>query len=495
LNERIKDVSEQMMEDYNEKLRVIEEEKVAADMKNSDLESRLRAVQKELKETKSELFDAVNGHQENKAAKSEEVEMLMNDLEESNQRAVAAEKESEMLRERLDILKQEASLEKEKHEDQSDVFTPDLSRELSAKEREVQQLMTDIQQLKSDRKKENEEADLKLSKQGAQILELTSQIQQLETKLKSQADYEAIKKDLTILKSLEFPQESGEDSKRPLEVMILERSKVLQSDNTSLRVEKDRIAEELYQVKRELTDKNREVDRQQLLIAELENHVEQLQELSNSNRGEAEGRSSADILVDLTGGVREPSHSPDPENESSKALLPIVQAQRERFRQRNEELEDQQSKMTQQMTLLQSEVKDLQADNVKLYEKIRFLQGFGGNRGNNADSAIIPVESRYKSQYEQKMDPFATFSHQERQKRYGQLNVFEKIILSMVRFMMANKLARLFVFAYSVLLHLLVFAVLMRMAYTEAHNRDMAAEWHDRYMQHMENEHGHTRLT
>ena len=55
----------------------------------------------------------------------------------------------------------------------------------------------------------------------------------------------------------------------------------------------------------------------------------------------------------------------------------------------------------------------------------------GGN--NSPDSVSIPVESRYRSQYEQKMDPFSSFSQQERQKRYSQLNVFEKIILSFVQ--------------------------------------------------------------
>ena len=90
------------------------------------------------------------------------------------------------------------------------------------------------------------------------------------------------------------------------------------------------------------------------------------------------------------------------------------------------------------------------------------------------------MESRYKPQYEQKMDPFSSFSAQERQRRYGQLNVFEKIILSFVQFMMGNKFARFFVFAYSVLLHLLVFTVLMKVAYNDAYRRDLAAEWHDR---------------
>ena len=222
-----------------------------------------------------------------------------------------------------------------------------------------------------------------------------------------------------------------------------------------------------------------------VLISELEDHVEKLQDLSNINRGEAEGRSSADILYDLdvakissgrdtplslTSSFTEKTGVPGSGDASS--VLPIIQAQRERYKRRNEELEDQQSKQMQQISLMQTEIKDLQTDNVKLYEKIRFLQGYqvnfvkttfslmnhtvncfheiffqGSSASKKDDSVMIPVETRYKSQYEQRLDPFTTFSNQEKQRKYTQLNIVEKIILSMVHFMLSNKVARLFVFA------------------------------------------------
>ena len=79
---------------------------------------------------------------------------------------------------------------------------------------------------------------------------------------------------------------------------------------------------------------------------------------------------------------------------------------------------DQQTKQFQQLSLLQTEVKDLQADNVKLYEKIRYLQGYQqGSARNSSGSIAIPVESKYKNQYEQRLDPFTAFSNQERQRK------------------------------------------------------------------------------
>jgi len=66
------------------------------------------------------------------------------------------------------------------------------------------------------------------------------------------------------------------------------------------------------------------------------------------------------------------------------------------------------------------------------------------------------------------------------------------VILSLVRFIVSNKTARLAVFFYAVLLHGLVFAVLYKLALTESCRHDMAAQWHEKYVEHMENVHaGH----
>ena len=54
----------------------------------------------------------------------------------------------------------------------------------------------------------------------------------MELKLASMSDYETTKKDLSILRSLEFGDENLEQ--RPLEVMILERSKALQVNRLQL---------------------------------------------------------------------------------------------------------------------------------------------------------------------------------------------------------------------------------------------------------------------
>ncbi|KAJ8402218.1 hypothetical protein AAFF_G00370830 [Aldrovandia affinis] len=61
----------------------------------------------------------------------------------------------------------------------------------------------------------------------------------LEEKLHERADYEDVKKELNILKSMEFGPSDGttaQDSSKPLEVLLLEKSRTLQSESASLRI-------------------------------------------------------------------------------------------------------------------------------------------------------------------------------------------------------------------------------------------------------------------
>jgi hypothetical protein len=70
---------------------------------------------------------------------------------------------------------------------------------------------------------------------------------------------------------------------------------------------------------------------------------------------------------------------------------------------------------------LRSEIKSLQGDNLKLYEKVRYMQsyreeGSGSSRSQNAN----PFESmgeemgKYKARYEERMNPFTAFQSQVR---------------------------------------------------------------------------------
>ncbi|NWZ09894.1 CASP protein, partial [Agelaius phoeniceus] len=85
------------------------------------------------------------------------------------------------------------------------------------------------------------------------------------------------------------------------------------------------------------------------------------------------------------------------------------------------------------------------------------------------------TEQRYSSQYEERLDPFSSFSRKERQRKYLSLSPWDKATLSMGRLILSNKTARTVAFFYTLLLHCLVFLVLYKTAWSESVGRDCSA--------------------
>lgn len=113
-----------------------------------------------------------------------------------------------------------------------------------------------------------------------------------------------------------------------------------------------------------------------------------------------------------------------PSSESS--ILPIVTSQRDRFRQRNAELEEELRKQYSIIEELRSDVRSLQADNLKLYEKIRFMQSYRDEAGAGTSTIGASTSAtgysraqpragggdgfgKYRTLYEQSVNPFEAF--------------------------------------------------------------------------------------
>eukprot|EP00090_Calanus_glacialis_P007107 TRINITY_DN15571_c0_g1_i1.p1 TRINITY_DN15571_c0_g1~~TRINITY_DN15571_c0_g1_i1.p1 ORF type:complete len:685 (-),score=295.80 TRINITY_DN15571_c0_g1_i1:153-2207(-) len=510
IEKKIKSREDDLNNAFDEKVKNFEEEKLRNGHKLADSETKLKQLQSLLDESQSELFEMKSRQDDKRNAISDDMDLMMTDLDRANQRALTAEKEVINLQEKVSELKESISKDDQDDEGMHDEEASELRFQLHAKEKEVIQLVEDIQKANRNLQENEVKYERKVTDLEKGLTEVEKTKDELQVKLSKQSDYESVKKDLSILKTLEFPSHStDQDDSRPLEVLILERSKALQTDNSMLRQDKERLVRELGDTKTDLYEAQQKVEKQTELISQLEDHVEQLQTISTPYREEAEGRSSSDMLAEALKintveevFEREASMSPSMGNrslmspasyispgDSSSTLLPIVQAQRERFRLRNDELESSSLEQQHQLGILSGQVHDLQQDNVKLYEKIRFLQACGGANRRQGDT-VVPVETRYQGEYEQKLDPFQSFSQAEKKRKYGQLSVIEKVILSLVRFMVSNKTVRLMVTFYSILLHGLVFAVLYKMAMTESCKHDMAARWHEKYIEHMQDVHG-----
>ncbi|KAL6056242.1 hypothetical protein STEG23_020611 [Scotinomys teguina] len=163
-----------------------------------------------------------------------------------------------------------------------------------------------------------------------------------------------------------------------------------------------------------LTEATGKAVEQKELIARLEQDLSTIQSIQ---RPDAEGASEQGLekipepikeATALFYGPSVPTSGTLPEGQVD-SLLSIISSQRERFRTRNQELEAESRMAQHTIQALQSELDSLRADNIKLFEKIKFLQSYP-SRGSGSDD----TELRYSTQYEERLDPFSSFSKRVR---------------------------------------------------------------------------------
>ncbi|XP_068441999.1 cut-like homeobox 1b isoform X5 [Clinocottus analis] len=481
----------QLHNDYAEKERKLQESQDSMSSRLEEAEHKAQSLQTALETTQAELFDLKTKYDEESTAKADEVEMVMTDLERANQRAEAAQRETEALREQLssgDRSQQPGSPADTDTEQQTDVAShSSLEAELRAKERETAQLVEDVQRLQASLTKLRETTSSQITQLEQQLSSKTVMLKELEEKLQKQVDYEEVKKELSILKSMEFgTSDSVQDSSKPLEVLLLERNRSLQSESSALRIANTELSGRHAELQVQYAAAVQTAAEQKELILKLEHDLSTVQAMSSLQRPDADG-SEVSNMENIPEPIKEASAmftglglNPELPQGQMDSLLSIISSQRERFRSRNQELEAESRSVQQTMQALQSELDSLRADNIKLYEKIKFLQSYPGRAGGSDDTVM-----RYSSQYEERLDPFASFSKRERQRRYLSLSPWDKATLSLGRVILSNKMARTVAFFYTLFLHCLVFLVLYKTAWSESIGRDCSAFCAKKYSDHL----------
>ncbi|XP_009201040.1 protein CASP isoform X17 [Papio anubis] len=485
---------QKLQNDFAEKERKLQETQMSTTSKLEEAEHKVQSLQTALEKTRTELFDLKTKYDEETTAKADEIEMIMTDLERANQRAEVAQREAETLREQLSSanhsLQLASQIQKAPDVEQAiEVLTrSSLEVELAAKEREIAQLVEDVQRLQASLTKLRENSASQISQLEQQLSAKNSTLKQLEEKLKGQADYEEVKKELNILKSMEFAPSEGagtQDAAKPLEVLLMEKNRSLQSENAALRISNSDLSGRCAELQVRVTEAVATATEQRELIARLEQDLSIIQSIQ---RPDAEGATEHRLekipepikeATALFYGPAAPASSALPEGQVD-SLLSIISSQRERFRARNQELEAENRLAQHTLQALQSELDSLRADNIKLFEKIKFLQSYPG-RGSSSDD----TELRYSSQYEERLDPFSSFSKRERQRKYLSLSPWDKATLSMGRLVLSNKMARTIGFFYTLFLHCLVFLVLYKLAWSESVERDCATFCAKKFADHL----------
>uniref|UniRef100_A0A671M0U2 Protein CASP-like n=1 Tax=Sinocyclocheilus anshuiensis TaxID=1608454 RepID=A0A671M0U2_9TELE len=372
-----------------------------------------------LERTQTELFDLKTKYDEESTAKADEIDMVMTDLERANQRAEAVEREVEALREQITSANKSSPLQTRidstPYTDESAelVSRSSLESELSAKEHEMLQLVEDVQRLQASLSTLRESSAAQISQLQQQLKSQT----QLEEKLQTQTDYEEVKKELSILKSMEFgpcDSSTAQDSCKPLEVLLLEKNRSLQSESASLRIANTELSSRYASLQLEFSAAVKTSAEQKELILKLEQDLSIIQTMS---RPDAEGADSSVVSI------------PEPIKEAT--------------------------------SLFSGKLKHVHIS--------------------DSDDTVM----RYSSQYEERLDPFASFSKKERHRRYQSLSPWDKATLSLGRVILSNKTARTVAFFYTLMLHCLVFLVLYKAAWSESISRDCAAFCAKKYSDHL----------
>ncbi|KAF7717152.1 C-terminal CASP domain-containing protein [Penicillium ucsense] len=351
---------------------------------------------------------------------------------------------------------------------------------------------------------------------------------ELRSRLEKVSDYDDIRRELEMIKSIEFATGDDEDQnekqpsntdketsnngtpaskskdKSSLEQLLMARNKKLTDELAVLRVSTRDLQDQLDSLRVELSTTKKELQKSQGLAATLENDLLRVQEEAantfpssamsvagtyasrfphSSRRGGAVSPTSSIISgfdqSTASAHTMDAIRAGEPVGGGS-GLLPMIQAQRDRFKKKNAELEEELSKLYSTVKSLRQEVATLQRDNLSLYEKTRYVSTYNRGQGavtsassfgNGPSSSSMHVAhdapDRYQSAYEARISPFAAFRGRESARAYKRMTLPERIVFSLTRIILANRTSRNLFAGYCLALHILLFTVLYMMSTTE----------------------------
>ncbi|ANB14407.1 Coy1p [Sugiyamaella lignohabitans] len=407
-----------------------------------------------------------------------ELELVAGDLERANRKVAQVEKRNLELRTELEGLKSETKANEEKAV---------LESKISDLEGENAIVLAKIQSLDSKLATQTAASQQKIEVLERDVSRKSEEITTLKNRLHKQQDYEEIKRELDVLKSIEFDvgEDDGERSARSistqnenaqetkLEKMLLTRNKKLTSDLTNLRVTNHELNEANQAANRQISSLTSELEEARNLNNKLEEDLLTLKNSGTSpamstvsgwNNSSWGGKNSVNGRVSPTSSIiggrdgRDLRGGPTPTTSSSdSSILPIITQQRDRFRQRNAELESELRKNWALISSLQKEVETVKKDNVELYERTRYASSYKAQSKRGGSSA----EDRYRSVYEEGLTPFQQFRGRETERALSKMGPLERIVYSFFRGVLSNRLSRNFFFLYCLGLHLLVMVILM----------------------------------
>jgi len=350
------------------------------------------------------------------------------------------------------------------------------------------------------------EANLQISKERDLLSATRKEIAERPTK----EDLINVRRQLKILQSIAFNVDAEDENevesfiqdpentlgdKMQLETLLTSRIKSLEKELSEARKDLREVQHKYNESKGIISELTLNYDKSKELVSRLEADLES--QISNpiiKNKAIDNHKINTQHELDLSKllGVGEETNksNDDTDNKNNNQMASILQAQRDRYKERLAQADSTVVELSQQLEITKSKVKRLEEDNLALYAKIRYLHSYHGSSNvTNGRNTVMSVrgeryydeerggvgmynqymanndgsddiEKRYHSIYEKKMNPFAEFSEFEKQRKLRELTIADRIVLNTLQTVINNHASRNFLIIYVGSMHLFVFLIL-----------------------------------
>ncbi|XP_044477720.1 protein CASP-like [Mangifera indica] len=475
MEEKVKEIVEikqrSLAEENQKTLEVLKEREQSLQDQLRQAKESVSTMQKLHELAQSQLFEVRAQSEEERAAKQSEVNLLMDEVERAQTRLLSLEREKGVLRSQLQSANEET--DSRKSELDSNSF---LENSLSAKEKIISELNIELHNIETILSNEREQHVNEIKKLHAKLNEQGAALEGMKKELQARPTdklVEDLRKKVKILQAVGYNSIEAEDweaatngeEMSKMESLLLDKNRKMEHELTQLKVKLSEKSSLIETAEGKIAELTAKVNEQQKLIQKLEDDI-----LKGSSSRDRKGNLFDEWDLSEGGGT-DLSEKVDQDQSS---MLKVICNQRDRFRARLRETEEEIRQLKEKIGALTAELEKSKADNVKLYGKIRYVQDYNlekvVSRGSkkpveDPESGFTSdTESKYKKIYEDDINPFAAFSKKERDQRYKELGIRDRITLSSGRFLLGNKYARTFAFFYTIGLHILVFTCLYRMS-------------------------------
>lgn len=408
--------------------------------------------------------DSVTG--QDAASTLVELDMANRDAEMWKKRVLDLEKRNESLRQELSVALNDAT---------NTAMKAEFQKRVADLESENALLMANLNQVKSKVSQTTEENALKVTQLARDLQHASDEIKHLKEKLERTSDYDEIKHELKLLRQIEFGDSVQEgtddapDEAKQIDALLIEKNKAMTTELANLRAEHDGLVAQVDQLQRQIENITEENARLNQLNSKLENDLALMQDSSSSHIND-----TASMMSGMTRMTKNTRLGPvgNPNSNEENSILPIVTKQRDRFRDKNKELEDELRRQINLVNELKRQNRALKSDNEDLYEKSRYVaQLKKGEIDQGVESAgsslrrfftpkpnasVDLEQNAYQTEYESKLHPIERFRMREQERISARLSPLERIFILITRSILATRTTRMLFLAYCVFLHFLV---------------------------------------